>query len=69
MEILILVWIVCAVFNYGLVFAHFQGTYTMIAKKYYYNDMVYAIFVSLFGPIALIMTFIVLDIKQGWRYK
>lgn len=54
LTIVILIWIVCGVLNYGLMMAYWQKKYPGIAKENYLSDRTEALIQILGGPICLI---------------
>jgi hypothetical protein len=68
--ILIVVWIACAVLNYGICVAYCQRQYPTIAHDHAVNDRVFFAIFSINGPIALIVCGVFIGIwskfKHGW---
>jgi len=69
--IIIPIWLLCSFLNYGLEFAYWQNKWPTIAKQHYKQDKKEAIFMSMFGPLALIITlsFIIQDKYYGFKLK
>ena len=49
----VLGWIACGMLAYGMTFAHFQRGYPSIAAKNRRQDVAYATFLGLLGPVGL----------------
>lgn len=65
-----ILYLVCCVISYGVAFAYFQREYPLQAQKEYKNDKAFAIKVSLFGPISLIVISFTSNFYQhGLKFK
>ena len=69
----ILFWIICGVLHYGMHMAYFQRAFPTIARFHYNSDRKNALWMSLFGPAALLahLLFLIFNIKRwhGFLYK
>ena len=65
-----ILWILCGVINYGLMFAYFQREWAIIAEDTYYEDVLFCTIASLLGPMALFVTllFTGFGIKHGFKW-
>ena len=73
MEILILIWLMCAVLAHGLMFAYFQREYDMFGDMYYWSDMAWISCISMLGgPAALLGMLLFLctagNFKHGFKF-
>lgn len=57
--IVIACWIVIGIFNYGMVFGHFQNSFPSLADEHRTEDMVFGIFCAIIGPIMLLAFLII----------
>lgn len=72
--ILIVLWIVCGVLGYGLLFAALQGAFPRIAVMEYKNDRRFSLMFSIFGPFCLMAVILHLfaeneNFKHGLKFK
>lgn len=67
--LLILAWLACGLLGGGMMFSYSQWEFSSIAKKYLREDFGLSIFCSLFGPIALIVGFLMTGFAEHgiWR--
>lgn len=68
--LILLVWIICGIFAYGLTFPDFQYTFVDEAKQDYYVHLILAIVMGICGIVGLVVTCIVGGIthrKLKWR--
>ena len=61
--------IMCSVLAFGLTFAYFQRRWPTIAEEQYTKDRAFAFFLSLYGPIALIVVLYRGRLKYGIKFK
>ncbi len=61
--LLILIWVVCSVADYGFNFAYFQREYPTIAEEHYKEDIIMCAITSLAGPASLIGTILMWIIR------
>lgn len=55
-EAFVIFWIICGVFAYAGTLAHFQRKYASIASLHYREDVAFAVFLGVMGPLGLIST-------------
>lgn len=72
--ILVCSWIICSVVSFGMGFAYFQRAYPIIAKENYSEDILFAIILSIFGPISLLSNIVWIKLfsihgYQGLKFK
>ncbi len=63
--LLIIFWLICSFLTYGLAFYHFQSEYPSIAQELYVSDVIASLFLSLGGPISLLVTVINVLVLDG----
>ena len=69
-EILIIgVWVACGIVSYGYNFAYYQREYPSLAEKEYKRDMMVCIFLSVFGPINLLVMMDSDEYRHGIKFK
>ena len=67
LTLILVIWLLCALYTYGVTFAYFQGEYPKLDKA---SDRQFALAYSLFGPLtAIIATFLSGFLKHGWRLR
>ena len=59
MSWILICWIVIGVFNYGMVFGHFQNNFSIIADTCRTEDIIFGIFCAIIGPIMLLAFLII----------
>lgn len=64
-----IVWIVCGVLGYGLVFAHLQREYPALAAIKVVTDRVAALIVLGLGPCGLIAALMAYGTKHGLKFR
>ena len=47
------IWIICVIINFGATFAYFQGKFPEVAEEQYREHLGFATFVGLAGPLGL----------------
>jgi len=69
--IIFLCWIVIGIFNYGLMFGHFQNSFPTIASECRREDMLVALFFGSLGPFTLLAFLIIksFELCLGHRSK
>lgn len=70
-EIVLFVWMVSGVLNYGLFFGYLQRRFPNIAESNYATDKRFCILVSIIGPVALAAFFILkwMDAEPYYGFK
>jgi hypothetical protein len=63
---IVLLWLLCGIINYGMMFAYWQRNFPAGAEKEYSKDMFREIVISLFGPIALLSGSVFLLSNPKW---
>jgi hypothetical protein len=66
-----IIWFVCAVFNYGVAFAYFQGMFPASAKEYKNCDRALALFLMGMGPFGTPGALLLCTgrLQYGWRLR
>jgi len=69
-----IIYLICSILTYGLIFAYFQKSFPSIAEEYYKSHLSTAVLAALFGPIGLTAIIIVLfdekiKFKYGLKFK
>lgn len=68
--IIIVGYIISAILTYGIIFGHFQGKFPTLAEKDKRTDMGFACWVALWGPIGLIIGFLLSGFAQhGLKFR
>lgn len=67
--VVLLAWVVCGVVTYGLMFAHFQRGFALIAKDDYRCDVKASLFMAAFGPLGLIATVLSGCFLHGLKFR
>lgn len=62
-------WILCGVLEYGVSLAYYQKQWPSIADNNYQNDRRSAFWGAIFGPLALISSWVRGDFKHGVMYR
>jgi len=52
--IILLCWVVIGIFNYGMLFGHFQNTFPTLAPIFRWGNICFGLFFAALGPIGLI---------------
>lgn len=67
---IIIVYLIFAVLTYGITLGYFQKRWPTVADMSYEKDMCFAIFLSLFQPAGLIMSFVLSNFcKYGLKFR
>ena len=67
--ILIIVYLVCFILNYGITLAYFQRKYTEVARENYFSDVSFAIYMGILGPLGTVIAFFMSEYyKYGLMY-
>jgi len=67
--LLVVIWVLCGIETYGRLFAYFQREYAVIADENYKSDIIFCAIISLTGPIAFIVSFIVKHRGYGYKFR
>lgn len=68
--LIVLGWGACSVLVYGITLAFFQQNFKLIAEKSYWEDVGLAAFLSIFGPLALVVAFFLSGFAHyGLQYR
>ena len=69
--LVILVWIACGVFAYGLTFAYYQGKYPGLAAEDYMSDRIFALIPAVCGVVGLFASLICTNFgrEYGLRWR
>jgi len=62
-------WIICVIISYGYQFAYYQREFPLLVDNKYKEDMVFSIFVSLFGPINIVSIIMRREYQHGVKFK
>ena len=62
-------WFICSVLSYGYHLACYQRSYPSLANSEYNRDRLYALSLSLFGPVSLFTTFLLDQNKYGLMFS
>jgi len=66
--ILLVVWVLCGVFNYGGTYAYFQDEFSLIAEDARGKHRAFAFTMGVFGPFATpVVVWGSEVLKHGWR--
>ena len=66
----IVIWIISGILTYGISLAYMQREYPSIAEEMYLEDVVFAMFFSILGPMSLLISFILSNYgKYGLMYR
>ncbi len=69
MIILILLWIICGIYAYGITYGYFQKEFSIIARQVRYEDGFIALLFAGFGIIGLIASYFLSGfVKHGLKY-
>jgi uncharacterized membrane protein YraQ (UPF0718 family) len=71
-SLIVIGYVVCGVLTYGWTFGWFQNRFPGIAAHCYKDDMAYAVFVGIFGPVGLcgILTLMAVHRSyEGFKFK
>ena len=64
------IYVACCVLAYGLTFASFQGSYPRSAGQMRRTDMGFAILMSVFGPMSLVLAFLLSGLgEHGLKFR
>jgi uncharacterized membrane protein len=63
----LLFWVSCGVLNHGLYFSYQQKNWPSIAKEHYSYQIRSSLFVSIFGPMALISLIVFISSHGGFK--
>ena len=64
------VWTICGALAYAITFAHLQKSFPTIAKEQYRQDLSFAVFVAITGPLGLLSSFLLCGFAEHglkWR--
>jgi hypothetical protein len=72
--LIIIIWLICGFFTYGIFFAEFQGSwgeeYKDLKNRNYREDMSMSVFLGLFGPFGLLIAIFFSGFAQhGFKIK
>lgn len=67
--VFIVFWFVCGALSYGFCLAHFQKKFPSLAKDHYREDVEFALYDLLLGPIALISGIFSGQTHYGLMYR
>ena len=68
-ETILIVWIICGVFNYGYTFAYCQREWPSIATECEMGDRAFAVFMAIIGMACFIAIIITGTAKHGIMYR
>jgi len=67
--LLLAVWVICGVLEYGLCFGFFQREYPILAEEDRGDDKRRAFIAAMSGPIGLLSSLLLGHYKHGFKYS
>lgn len=63
------IWIACAILNFGIMFAFFQRKWPILAEEDYQRDYAMCAIFSILGPISLLISLVTRTCGYGLKWK
>jgi len=74
LSILFIIWVICSVINYSMLFAYTCGEFPTVAEDLYdenrSSSILFGIILGTFGPVGIFVTYLVTTFaKHGFKFK